>query len=83
MPDAHDLTASHPAPLAVDAEQIGHGILPISKRTWWGWVNSGRAPGGFKVGNRRMWDVSQLRRWIAAGCPRREEFELLDKGANQ
>lgn len=84
MSESRGPATDQPPPiLAVDADQIGNGVLPICKRSWWNLVNSGRAPAGFKLGGRRLWDVAELKRWVAADCPRRDESKRIERERNQ
>jgi hypothetical protein len=36
-----------------------------------------------KLGRRCLWSIESLREFVRLGCPSREKFELLKKGAGQ
>lgn len=63
------------APLLVDAEEAAR-LLSISRSTWYALVTSGRAPRGVRLGRCRRWSADDLRRWIEAGCPSRNRWEV-------
>lgn len=49
-----------------------HGLSP---RTWSSLDARGLIPRGLRIGRRRLWLLAELRRWAAAGCPSREQWE--------
>lgn len=40
--------------------RIGHGLLPISERTWLRWVAEGRVSQGEKIGRTRAWRIEEV-----------------------
>jgi predicted DNA-binding transcriptional regulator AlpA len=47
-----------------------------SLRSWRTWDAGGRIPRPVRIGRSTLWRADELRRWIEAGCPRREEWEV-------
>jgi predicted DNA-binding transcriptional regulator AlpA len=62
------------APLLVTARTAAL-ICSKSLRTWRTWDSLGRIPRPVRIGRSTLWRVDELRAWIAAGCPRRSEWE--------
>ena len=52
-------------------------ICSVSERTWRSWDAAGKIPQPIHVGRSTLWRTEELRAWIAAGCPRRKEWELM------
>jgi len=48
-----------------------------SLRTWRSWDAAGKIPRPVRIGRSTLWRAEELRRWVDAGCPRREEWEAL------
>lgn len=46
-----------------------------SLRTWQMWDASGRVPRPVRIGRSTLWRIYELQSWIAAGCPRRADWE--------
>jgi len=46
-----------------------------SLRTWRSWDAAGWIPRPVRIGRSVLWRADELREWIAAGCPRRGEWE--------
>jgi len=46
-----------------------------SLRTWRSWDAAGWIPKPLKIGRSTLWRARELEKWVAAGCPRREEWE--------
>jgi predicted DNA-binding transcriptional regulator AlpA len=44
-------------------------------RTWRSWDAAGVIPRPVHIGRSTLWRVDELREWVAAGCPRRQEWE--------
>jgi predicted DNA-binding transcriptional regulator AlpA len=44
-------------------------------RTWRSWDSAGRIPRPIRIGRSTLWRVAELHAWVAAGCPRRQEWE--------
>jgi predicted DNA-binding transcriptional regulator AlpA len=50
-------------------------ICGKSLRTWRTWDSAGLIPQPMRIGRSTLWRLDELRRWVEAGCPRREEWE--------
>ena len=50
-------------------------ICSKSLRTWRTWDSAGWIPRPVRIGRSTLWRADELREWIAAGCPRRAEWE--------
>ena len=61
-------------PLLVTAKAAA-AMCSKSLRTWRSWDAAGWIPQPVRVGRSVLWRTDELRDWIAAGCPRREEWE--------
>jgi predicted DNA-binding transcriptional regulator AlpA len=48
-------------------------------RTWRAWNAAGWIPRPVRIGRSTLWRLDELKAWTAAGCPRREEWELIKK----
>ena len=48
-----------------------------SVRQWWRLQASGKVPAPVMMGSRKRWRRDDLRRWIDAGCPCRNEWESM------
>lgn len=46
-----------------------------SLRTWRTWDSAGLIPQPVRIGRSTLWRVDELKSWVAAGCPRRAEWE--------
>jgi predicted DNA-binding transcriptional regulator AlpA len=44
-------------------------------RTWRAWDSAGRIPRPVRIGRSTLWRLDELREWVTAGCPRRDEWE--------
>lgn len=63
------------APLLVDARNAAK-LAGISSATWHRMVAAGRTPAPVRPSRGCVrWRVTDLEQWIAAGCPKRSEFE--------
>jgi hypothetical protein len=75
-PVAVHATAHSPAlePLAVGREQ-GAALFSVSRATWDRWDAGGQlGPVGVRKNGRKLWLLSELREWAAAGMPCRKEW---------
>jgi predicted DNA-binding transcriptional regulator AlpA len=61
-------------PLLLTAKQAA-AMCGKSLRTWRTWDAAGWIPRPVRIGRSTLWRVDELREWIAAGCPRRAEWE--------
>jgi predicted DNA-binding transcriptional regulator AlpA len=46
-----------------------------SLRTWRTWDSAGLIPQPVRIGRSTLWRFAELKAWVAAGCPRRAEWE--------
>ena len=69
-----DSSESHQHPLLVTAKQAA-AMCEKSLRTWRTWDAAGWIPRPVRIGRSTLWRVGELQEWVAAGCPRREEWE--------
>ena len=63
-----------PDTLLVTAKQAA-AMCGKSLRTWRTWDAAGWIPRPVRIGHSTLWRVDEMRAWIAAGCPRRAEWE--------
>jgi len=61
-------------PLLLSAKQAA-AICGKSLRTWRTWDSAGWIPQPVRIGRSTLWRADELREWVAAGCPRRAEWE--------
>jgi predicted DNA-binding transcriptional regulator AlpA len=60
--------------LLVTAKQAA-SMCGKSLRTWRTWDAAGWIPRPVRIGRSTLWRADELREWVAAGCPRRAEWE--------
>lgn len=65
---------AHPRTLLVTARQAA-AMCGKSLRTWRTWDAAGWIPRPVRIGRSTLWGADELREWVAAGCPRRAEWE--------
>jgi hypothetical protein len=59
-----------PGHLRLISVQDAASLYAVNWRTFIRWADQGLVPTGLKIGGRRLFRVDELRRHIAAGCPR-------------
>lgn len=62
------------SPLLLTAKQAA-AMCGKSLRTWRTWDAAGWIPRPVRIGRSTLWRADELREWVAAGCPRRAEWE--------
>jgi predicted DNA-binding transcriptional regulator AlpA len=67
-------TDQGPSPLLLTARQAA-AMCGKSLRTWRTWDAAGWIPRPVRIGRSTLWRAEELREWVAAGCPRRAEWE--------
>ena len=75
--DPSDLNGESPAPatpLLLCAKSAA-AICDKSPRTWRTWDALGLIPRPVRIGRSTLWRADELHAWIAAGCPRRQDWE--------
>lgn len=69
--------ASPEVPVLIDARRAAE-LIHVSPATWFRMVAAGRTPAPIHLSPGCVrYRLSDLTRWIEAGCPRRSEFEAL------
>ena len=68
------------APLLLDA-RAASALCGVSVRTWWALHSAGRTPLPVRLGRRTLWRADELADWCKAGCPARDRWENVKKGA--
>ena len=66
--------------LALPAAAVAK-LLNISERHLWALHSSGRIPRPIRLGRACRWSADELRAWLAAGAPGRDEWEQ-QRGTN-
>jgi prophage regulatory protein len=66
------------APLLLNATSAA-ATCGKSLRTWRSWDAAGLIPRPIRIGRSTLWRADELRAWVAAGCPRRQEWERSRK----
>lgn len=69
-------------PLLVDANGLSP-LLSAGVRTIRTWDQLGKIPEPVKLGGRVLWRVREIRRWIAAGCPPRDQWAAIKAAAKK
>jgi predicted DNA-binding transcriptional regulator AlpA len=64
------------SPVAHVAAPAAAQFCGISRATWYRMCAAGQAPTASKLGRRRMWNVAELRAWLAAKCPPQRDWEI-------
>jgi predicted DNA-binding transcriptional regulator AlpA len=64
-----------PGPLLLTARQAA-SMCGKSLRTWRTWDAAGWIPRPVRIGRSTLWRADELREWVAAGCPRRAEWDV-------
>lgn len=63
-------------PQLVSAREAA-GLCGRSERSWRTWDAVGLIPQPVRIGRSTLWRRDELQAWIKAGCPRREEWEIV------
>jgi hypothetical protein len=64
--------------LLVSARQAA-SMCGKSLRTWRSWDAAGWIPRSIRIGHSVLWRPEELRLWVRAGCPRRQEWESQNR----
>jgi predicted DNA-binding transcriptional regulator AlpA len=64
----------HAGALLVTAKQAA-AMCGKSLRTWRTWDAAGWIPRPIRIGRSTLWRTEELHEWVAAGCPRRADWE--------
>lgn len=65
-------------PLLLTATMAGK-LCSKSLRTWRTWDAAGRIPRPIRIGRSTLWRANELHDWVAAGCPRRADWEARNR----
>lgn len=68
------------ARLAVGAAELGR-LLELGERTIRRMNAAGQLPAPRRIGGSVRWDLTEIREWLAAGCPARPEWARMRGGA--
>jgi len=71
---AHDEHTEQNSALLITA-RVACSMCGKSLRTWRTWDSAGLIPQPVRIGRSTLWRVEELKAWVAAGCPRRAEWE--------
>jgi RNA polymerase sigma factor (sigma-70 family) len=74
-PEQSGMEPQESAPLLISARAAAV-MCGRSERTWRTWDSAGLIPQPVRIGRNTLWRQTELQAWIAAGCPRREDWEL-------
>lgn len=81
-----DLSHCVPTPACSEVAQLAPDTLLLtarqacqlcgaSLRTWRSWDSAGKVPRPVRIGRMVYWRRDELLDWVAAGCPRRREWD--------
>lgn len=62
-------------PALLIAAKSASAMCGKSLRTWRTWDSAGLIPRPVRIGRSTLWRANELKEWVAAGCPRRAEWE--------
>lgn len=60
--------------LLIDTNQVAH-LLKVCQKTVWTMHTQGRMPQSIRIGSAVRWGYEEIRQWVEAGCPQRDEWE--------
>jgi len=69
-------------PLLVDARKAAR-LVDVGLRTWRTLDAAGKVPQPLRLNSRVLWSVRELREWIAAGAPPRDEWVAIKAAAKK
>ena len=72
--DPSESKRRRPLPLVVDARRLAR-LLCAGIRTVRTWDAAGKLPKPIRIGGRVVWRVDEIRAWLDAGAPNRDEWE--------
>ena len=61
-------------PLLIDVKAVA-AMLGRCERSIWRDDIAGRIPAPVVIGGSKRWNLKELRRWVAAGCPSRADWD--------
>ena len=63
-------------PLLLTAREAA-SLCGKALRTWRTWDAAGLIPQPIRIGRSTLWRADELRAWVAAGCPKRRDWESM------
>ena len=75
-------TPTEEPPLVVDARRLAK-FLCAGLRTVRSWDAAGKLPAPIHIGGKVVWRVDEIRDWLAAGAPRRAEWQARRAAAGK
>ena len=69
-------------PLVVDAWRLAK-LLDAGVRTVRSWDAAGKLPIPIRLGGKVVWRLDEIRDWLAAGAPRRDEWQARRAAARK
>ena len=69
-------------PLVVDARRLAK-FLCAGLRTVRTWDAAGKLPAPIHIGGKVVWRLDEIRDWLAAGAPRRDEWQARRAAARK
>lgn len=73
-----DVAQFAPDSLLLTARQACQ-LCGASLRTWRSWDSAGKVPRPVRIGRMVYWRRDELLDWVAAGCPRRREWDARNR----
>ena len=74
----HAIFGGQPPPqdhgLLIDTRQTAQ-LLNVSHRTVWSMQRDGKMPKPIRIGRAVRWGYEEIKQWVNAGCPQRDEWE--------
>lgn len=70
------------SPLLLTAREAA-ALCGKSLRTWRSWDAAGIIPRPVRIRRCTLWRADELRRWIVAGCPNRQQWEKSTESGHE
>ena len=81
-PNIDPATLTDELPLVVDARRLAK-FLCAGLRTVRSWDAAGKLPAPIRLGGKVVWRTDEIRDWLAAGAPRRAEWQARRAAARK
>ena len=75
-------TLTDELPLVVDARRLAK-LLGAGLRSVRSWDAAGKLPAPIHIGGKVVWRLDEIRDWLAAGAPRRDEWQARRAAARK
>jgi len=80
MQNTLDTTAM---PLLIDFNEAAR-LIGVGVSTFYAMDRSGElGPQGIRLRRRRLWPVEELKAWVRAGCPHREQWVAMSRNPEE